>query len=58
MQGKLVAVFGVRIGRATCCGMLPYQYFLKDSTLLDEWLIHSMVLSVESVLRWMGFALV
>ena len=34
-----------------------YQYFLKDSTLLDEWLIHSMVLVSESVLRGLGFAL-
>ena len=34
-----------------------YQYFLKDNTLIDEWLIHSMVLSVESVLRAMGFVL-
>ncbi len=34
-----------------------YQYFLKDYTLIDEWLIHSMVLSVESVLRAMGFVL-
>ena len=34
-----------------------YQYFLKDSTQLDEWLIHSMVLVSEWVLRGLGFAL-
>ena len=34
-----------------------YQYWLKDQTLLDEYLIHSMVLVCESVLRGLGFAL-
>jgi exosortase family protein XrtF len=34
-----------------------YQYFLKNETLLDEWLIHSMVLSVEWFLRMLGYPL-
>ena len=37
---------------------IAYQYFLKDFTLLDEYLIHSMVLVSEWALRAMGFALV
>ena len=36
---------------------VAYQYFLKDQTLLDEYLIHSMVLSSEWVLRSLGYAL-
>ena len=36
---------------------IAYQYFFKDSTLIDEWLIHSMVLSVESALKLLGFSL-
>ena len=36
---------------------IAYQYFLKDFTLLDEYLIHSMVLVSEWALRTMGFAL-
>ncbi len=34
-----------------------YQYFLKDQTQLDEYLIHSLVVSSEAVLRLLGFAL-
>lgn len=34
-----------------------YQYFLKDYTLLDEYLIHSMVIWSESVLRVLGYEL-
>lgn len=34
-----------------------YQYWLKDHTLLDEYLIHGMVLTCEWVLRGVGFAL-
>lgn len=34
-----------------------YQYYLKEHTLLDEYLIHSMVLSAEWVLERLGFAL-
>ena len=36
---------------------ISYQYFLKDFTLLDEYLIHSMVLVSEWTLRGLGFAL-
>lgn len=36
---------------------IAYQYFLKDFTLLDEYLIHSMVVATEGALRAMGFAL-
>ena len=36
---------------------VAYQYFLKDQTLLDEYLIHSMVLSSEWVLRALGYGL-
>lgn len=36
---------------------VAYQYFLKDSTLLDEYLIHSMVLVSESVIRVLGYPL-
>lgn len=39
------------------CWYILYQYLLKESTHVDEWLIHSMVLSVEALLRIMGFAL-
>lgn len=34
-----------------------YAYFLKDQTLLDEYLIHSMVGVTEWTLRALGFAL-
>ena len=34
-----------------------YQYWLKDHTLLDEYLIHGMVLTCEWVQRGVGFAL-
>lgn len=34
-----------------------YQYILKDQTLLDEYLIHSMVVSSEWVLRGLGYSL-
>lgn len=34
-----------------------YQYFLKEHTLLDEYLIHSMVVTSEWVLRNLGYAL-
>lgn len=34
-----------------------YQYLLKEQTLLDEYLIHSMVVSSEWVLRQLGYAL-
>ena len=56
MQGSLLRFLGFGLV-GYLLWYVAYQYFLKDSTLLDEWLIHSMVLSVESVLRWMGFAL-
>ena len=56
MQGSLLRFLGFGLV-GYLLWYLTYQYFLKDNTLLDEWLIHSMVLSVESVLRWMGFAL-
>ncbi len=36
---------------------VAYQYFLKEQTLLDEYLIHSMVVSSEWVLRNLGYAL-
>ena len=36
---------------------VAYQYVLKDNTLIDEYLIHSMVLSSEWVLRGLGYAL-
>ena len=36
---------------------IAYEYFLKDSSLIDEYLIHSMVLVSEWVLRGLGFAL-
>ncbi len=36
---------------------VAYQYFLKDQTMMDEYLIHSMVVSAESVLRWLGYGL-
>ena len=34
-----------------------YEYVLKPNTLLDEYLIHSMVLCSEGVLRVLGYAL-
>mgnify|MGYP003788643207 CR=1 FL=1 len=34
-----------------------YQYLLKDQTSLDEYLIHSMVVSSESILRFLGYGL-
>ena len=34
-----------------------YQYFIKDETLVDEYLIHSMVVSSETVLRFFGYGL-
>ena len=36
---------------------VAYQYFIKEHTLVDEYLIHSMVVSSECVLRQLGFAL-
>ena len=36
---------------------VAYQYFLKDQTMMDEYLIHSMVVASESVLRFMGYGL-
>lgn len=36
---------------------VSYQYFLKGHTLLDEYLIHSMVVSSEAILRFLGYGL-
>ena len=36
---------------------VAYQYFLKDQTLMDEYLIHSMVVSSEWMLRLLGYPL-
>ena len=34
-----------------------YQYVVKDHTLLDEYLIHSMLYCAEAVLRFLGYTL-
>ena len=45
------------VGPSYLVWYIAYQYFLKDFTLLDEYLIHSMVLVSEWSLRALGFAL-
>jgi exosortase family protein XrtF len=56
MQGSLMRFLGGGL-LGYLLWYILYQYFLKDSTLVDEWLIHLMVLSVEMALVCMGFSL-
>ena len=56
MDKSLIRFLGLGLG-IYLLWYVSYAYFLKDFTLLDECLIHSMVGVSEWVLRTLGFAL-
>jgi len=56
MDRSLIRFLGIGLG-IYLLWYICYAYFLKDYTLLDEYLIHSMVGVSEWVLRGLGFAL-